>query len=308
MVGIVPCSSLTVAKRSLMFIDKRLRLVLELLGMAADRQSKLELLPTSEDGKKSEFTFFSGRTLQYYHFNAHLGNPDWTRKKILDFGGNVGGFLMGAPPTISQEDYWCVDLHKPALERGRQALPRAHFVFYNRYHNLYNSTGIVDLPVPDLGQTFDFILAFSVFTHTSVREMQEILRQLMGMLKSGGTLAFTFEDHNYDPVKDPRYDMTVADQEVGWGSNLRHRLLRVKPNYPGLDVEQSFLRARNARWCALVGNCFYVEPEDVSPASEQRGVGYHQYHTVAFMKELFSAGEFFAPLSPLRQHFCVLRA
>ena len=53
--------------------------------MAADRQSNLELLPTSEDGKKSEFTFFSGRTLQYYHFNAHLGNPDWIRKKILDF-------------------------------------------------------------------------------------------------------------------------------------------------------------------------------------------------------------------------------
>ena len=159
-----------------MFIDKRVRLVLELSGMAADRQLKLELLPTSEDGKKSEFTFFSGRTLQYYHFNAHLGNPDWTRKKILDFGGNVGGFLMGAPPTISQEDYWCVDLHKPALERGRQALPRAHFVFYDRYHNLYNSTGIVDLPVPDLGQRFDFILAFSVFTHTSVGEMQEILR------------------------------------------------------------------------------------------------------------------------------------
>lgn len=60
-----------------MFIDKRARLVLELLGMAADRQSNLELLPTS-------------RTLQYCHFNAHLGNPDWTRKKILDFGGNVG--------------------------------------------------------------------------------------------------------------------------------------------------------------------------------------------------------------------------
>jgi hypothetical protein len=39
-----------------------------------------------------------------------------------------------------------------------------------------------------LGLTFDFILVFSVFTHTSVREMHEILRQLMAMLKSGGAL------------------------------------------------------------------------------------------------------------------------
>ena len=74
--------------------------------------------------------------------------------------------------------------------------------------------------------------------------MQEILGQLMGMLKSGGTLAFTFEDHNYDPVKDPRYDLTIADQEVSWGPNLRHRLLRLKRDYPEIEVEQSFLRAR----------------------------------------------------------------
>ena len=276
--------------------------------MGAAQQPNLKLLLRGEDGKKSTFTFFSGRTLQYYHFNAHLGNPDWAGKKILDFGGNVGGFLIGAPPTVRQEDYWCVDLHKPALERGQKTLPRAHFVFYNRYHNLYNSSGIVDLPVPDLGLTFDFILVFSVFTHTSVREMHEILRQLMAMLKSGSALSFTFEDPNYDPVKDPRYDLTVADQEVSWGPNLRHRLLRLKRDYPEIEVEQSFLRARNARWCALVGNRLYVEPHDVSPAREKPGLCYHQYHTLAFMKELFPEAEFFAPLSPLRQHFCVLRS
>jgi Methyltransferase domain len=295
-------------RRLWMFIDKQALLMLKLSGMPADQRSDLELLPEGEDGQKSEFTFFSSRTLQYYHFNAHLGNPDWVNKRILDFGGNVGGFLIGAPPTIKQEDYWCVDLHKAALERGQKTLERAHFVFYNRYHNLYNPNGIVDLPVPDLGQSFDFILAFSVFTHTSVREMQEIVCQLMGMLKSGGALAFTFEDHHYDPVKDPRYDMTVADQEVGWGSNLRHRLLRVKPDYPGIDVEQFILQAQNARWCALVGNRFYVDPDDVSPVSEKPGVCYHQYQTLAFVKKLFPTAEFFAPLSPLRQHFCVLRS
>jgi SAM-dependent methyltransferase len=275
--------------------------------MVADQMSNLELVPADEEGK-SEFTFISSRTLQYDHFNAHLGNPNWIGKKILDFGGNVGGFLMGAPPAIEQEDYWCVDLHKPALERGQKALSRAHFVFYNRYHNLYNPTGIVDLPVPDLGLMFDFILAFSVFTHTSVREMHEILGQLKGILKSGGTLAFTFNDPNYDPAKDPRYDMTVADEEVSWGSNLRQRLLREKPNYPGIDVEHFVVRGRDTKWCALVGDRFHADPDDVSCAEAESGVCYYQFHTVAFVKELFPEAEFFAPLSPLRQHFCVLRS
>ena len=280
--------------------------MLELSDMAADQRSNLELIPAGEESK-SEFTFFSGRTLQYDHFNAHLGSPNWIGKKILDFGGNVGGFLIGAPPTIKQEDYWCVDLHSPALERGRKALPSAHFVFYNRYHNLYNSAGIVDLPVPDLGQAFDFILAFSVFTHTSVQEMREILGQLRRMLRSGGTMAFTFGDPNYDPVKDPRYDMTGADEEVTWGSNLRHRLLREKPNYPRIEVEKLVARARGAKWCLLAGNSFFVDPEDVSPAEAEPGVCYHQFHTVAFVKDLLPGAEIFAPLSPLRQHCCVLR-
>jgi SAM-dependent methyltransferase len=280
--------------------------MLELCGMAADRRSNLELIPAGEEGK-SEFTFFSGRTLQYDYFNAQLGNPNWIGKKILDFGGNMGGFLMGAPSTIKQEDYWCVDLHNPALERGRKAFPNAHFVFYNRYHNLYNSAGIVDLPLPELGQMFDFILAFSVFTHTSVGEMREILRHLTSMLKSGGTLVFTFGDPNYDPVKDPGYDLTGADEEVSWGSNLRHRLLREKPNYPGIEVEQFVNRARGADWCLLAGESFYVDPDDVSTAEAEPGVCYHQFHTVAFVKELIPEAEVFAPRSPLRQHCCVLR-
>jgi SAM-dependent methyltransferase len=280
--------------------------MIELWDMAAHQRSNLELIPADGEGK-SGFTFFSNRTLQYDHFNAHLGNPNWIGKKILDFGGNVGGFLMGAPPAIKQEDYWCVDLHKPALERGRRALPGAHFVFYNRYHNLYNPTGIVDLPVPDLGLTFDFILAFSVFTHTSVREMREILGQLKGMLKSGGTLAFTFDDPNYDPVKDSQYDLTVANEEVAWGSNLRHRLLREKPKYPGIDVEQFVVRARGSKWCALVGDRFYADPEDVLCADAQSGVCYHQFHTVGFIGESVPGAQIFAPLSPLRQHCCVLR-
>jgi hypothetical protein len=273
--------------------------------MTADQGAQTSL--SSAHSKQAGFAFFSGRILQYDYFNRQLDNPDWTGKSVLDFGGNIGGFLVGAPPTVRPEDYWCVDLHKPALERGRAALPRANFIFYNRYHNLYNPSGIVDLAVPELGRKFDIIIAFSVFTHTSVKEMREVLVQLQAMVQPGGLLAFTFEDPNYDPMKDPQYNLGVADNEVEWGSNLKHRLLREKPNYPGIDVEKFILSAAGARWCALVGECFYVDPEDVSPAEQEPGVYYHQFYTAAFLKKLLPKAEIYRPLSPLRQHCCVLR-
>jgi SAM-dependent methyltransferase len=271
--------------------------------MAAEQRASL----ASAHKKQAGFTFFSNRTLQYDYFNEQLGNPDWTGKSILDFGGNIGGFLVGAPSTVRPENYWCVDLHRPALERGRAALPGANFVFYNQYHNLYNPSGIVDLPVPELGGKFDIIIAFSVFTHTSVREMQELLAQLQALVKRGGLLAFTFEDPDYDPMKDPHYNVSVADSEVEWGSNLRHRLLREKPNYPGIDVEKFILRAVGARWCALVGDRFYADPDDASPVEQEPGAYYHQFHTTAFLRKLFREAEIYRPPSPLRQHCCILR-
>jgi hypothetical protein len=273
--------------------------------MAAEQRAQSSL--ASAHSRRAGFTFLSGRTLQYDYFNEQLANPDWTGKSVLDFGGNIGGFLVGAPSTIRPENYWCLDLHKPALEHGSTAMPRANFIFYNRYHNLYNPSGIVDLSVPELGRKFDIILAFSVFTHTSVREMQEILVQLKAMVQVGGLLAFTFEDPDYDPMKDPQYNLSFADNEVDWGSNLRHRLLRERPNYPGIDVEEFVLRAAGARWCTLVGDRFYVDPDDASPVEQEPGTYYHQFHTAEFLKKLLPEAEIYRPLSPLRQHCCVLR-
>lgn len=257
--------------------------------------------------RRKPVPLISGRNAQYDYFNACLDNPSWIGKKILDFGGNVGGFLTGAPPAIRHDDYWCLDLCKPALERGQKTFPGAHFVFYDHYSCHYNPTGIVALPAPRLGQMFDFILAFSVFTHTSVCEMLDLLGQLMPMLNRGGSLAFTFCDPHYDPAMDPGYDMYAADPEVNWGSNLRHRFLRKIGDYPGIDVQAFIERSTGARWCTLVGDRFYVESDAVSPVHDEFGVPYDQFHAISYINELLPGAEIFPPLSPERQHCCVLR-
>jgi SAM-dependent methyltransferase len=133
-------------------------------------------------------TFISKRETQFSYFDRLLGRPVWQGRKILDFGGNVGGFLLGADGNVAHEDYWCLDLNRGAIEQGHRALPRAHFRHYDRYSAFFNPEGVRRLPVPDLGQKFDIILAFSVFTHTHRSEMIELVSQLRQKLAPGGRL------------------------------------------------------------------------------------------------------------------------
>src|SRR5262245_23172911 len=116
-------------------------------------------------------THISSRRTQFQYFDQLLERPAWRRSTILDFGGNVGGFLQGAGNEVDHDRYWCLDVTRRAIEIGRRHYPRAHFEHYNRYSSYFNPDGIRNLPVPDLGVEFDIIVAFSVFTHTHQKEM-----------------------------------------------------------------------------------------------------------------------------------------
>src|SRR5207253_9733698 len=90
------------------------------------------------------------------------------------------------------ENYYCLDVLRDAVEEGRRRFPRAHWFHYDRYNRSFNTEGIANLSIPDLGVDFDAILAYSVFTHTTREEMRELVNELLGRLARGGTLAFTF--------------------------------------------------------------------------------------------------------------------
>src|SRR5882724_7708011 len=109
-------------------------------------------------------TAVSTRETQFTYFNQVLGAPVWKGRKVLDFGGNVGGFLVSAGARVHHDHYWCLDLNQTVIEQGLRKFPGAHFHHYNRYSSQYNPNGIRNLPLPDLGLKFDIILAFSVFT------------------------------------------------------------------------------------------------------------------------------------------------
>lgn len=247
-------------------------------------------------------TIISTRETQFDYFDRLLGNPDWQNSKVLDFGGNVGGFLTSAGDRFKHEDYWCLDLNHQVIEMGREAFPQAHFCHYNRYSSQYNPDGIRNFAIPDLGLKFDIIMAFSVFTHTHQNEMLELVEQLRGQLNPHGAIAFTFTD--------PSYERTLSDPTLPLGTDVRKMLGWRKAENPALEIEEMVETARNSDWCLLVDETLYVAPGNEFSHQEHQGKpweSYCSYFKVDYMAKLFPDGVVLPPVSPEWQHCCILR-
>ena len=175
--------------------------------------------------------------------------------KILDFGGNVGTFLVGAGSQVDHDDYWCLDLNQDVVEQGQRTYPRAHFVHYNRYSSQYNPNGVRYLPVPDSGVKLDIILAFSVFTHIDQSEMLELVGSLRSMLAPEGVLAFTFWDPHSGYVAVRSHTLRSSRCDVT--SSLV--LTRMQSNEPG----GGFLSTTTCTWNRATSSA--IRPGRVNP-------------------------------------------
>lgn len=225
------------------------------------------------------------KSSQFAYFNEQLDHPDWNGKLVLDFGGNKGNLLLDPSCTIQPRDYYCVDVVADAIEEGRRTFPGAHFAHYDRYNRSFNPEGVVDLPVPDLGARFDFILAYSVFTHTTLEEMTELAGQLHALLAPGGRLAFTFIDPH-------------------WQGNLRWRL--EKSHAP--DVDSLVASAEGAEWCSLInGADLYVNSNGPWTLSPETCATYNVFYTEEFLRRQFPHAKVCRPVNGEMQHCAILR-
>jgi len=247
--------------------------------------------------------FFSTKTGQFTYFSLQMGEAVWRGKNVLDFGGNIGNILRDPNSTIDEERYWCIDVVKDSIERGKQAFPKAHWYFYNRACFFFNPYGVPNLPLPDPGQTFDYIVAYSVFTNTSQTDMLQLVSQLEGLLAKDGALAFTFID--------PHYFSWPGQYH---GDNFQWRLEREiflegeKGNILNLDVENLMKRAQPADWCILVNaDDLYIETEDVKPYEPERQRTFHTFYTEKYMKKLFPNATILPPVNSEMQHCCIIR-
>jgi len=234
----------------------------------------------------------STRRTQFPYFDELLGKPVWKDRKILDFGGNIGTFLESAGANVDHKDYWCIDINPAVIAQGRALYPRAHFIHFNRYNSQYNSHGIRNHPLPDCGVKFDFILAFSVFTHVDEREMVETVESLRRMLSKEGVLAFTFLE--------PNYDRSLSDPALPRGSSVLWNL----------GPRSNYELVKNARWFVLIDNRIYIEPGDEVCHQTRTGKpleSFCSFFSSEHIKTLFPGATVHAPVQREWQHCCVLR-
>ena len=225
------------------------------------------------------------KSTQFAYFDEQLDHPDWSSRLVLDFGGNKGNLLRDPSCVIAEENYYCLDVISDAIEEGRRVFPGAHWMHYDRYNRSFNPEGVRDLPVPDPGLKFDFILAYSVFTHTTFEEMKDLVTQLEALLAPGGALAFTFIDPH-------------------WRSNLGWRLRRSHaPNANHLVAAAS-----TADWCSLVnGSELYVNSSGPWNLSAETCATYNVYYTERFLRGEFPRAEVRPPVNGEMQHCAILR-
>lgn len=234
---------------------------------------------------------------QFAYFNKQLDYPDWDDKAVLDFGGNWGNLLHNSDCTIRPENYYCLDVLAEAIEEGRKKFPLAHWFHYNRYNCSFNPEGFEDEPVPAMGTEFDLILSYSVFTHTTLEEMKDLVGQLGARLAPGGVLAFTFIDPHFHSWPET-YD----------GNNLQWRLEKFRKTNPAVDVKGLLAESRGARWCALVDETqLFVNSNGVWTNEAQTCMTYDVYYTVEFMQREFPRATIRPPANGEMQHCCIIR-
>lgn len=247
--------------------------------------------------------FLSTKTGQFTYFSLQLGERDWRGKYVLDFGGNIGNMLRDPNSTIDEKRYCCLDVVQDSVEAGRDAFPQAHWIFYDRYCFFFNAHGIPQLKLPELSQSFDYIVAYSVFTNTSRSDMLDLVEQLRAHLSEGGALAFTFIDPHHCSWPG-RYN----------GNNLRWRLEREifleqeKGNTLDIDVDELSERASGARWFVLVnGEDLYLETEVTKTYEPARQRTFHTFYSADYMQSLFPEATILPPVNDEMQHCCVIR-
>lgn len=244
-------------------------------------------------------TFTSTRFGQFTYFSTQLGDANWHGKNILDFGGNVGNILRDPNSTIDPERYWCLDVDQESVDQGRAAFPRSHWLFYDRYSFFFNPNGRRSLPLPELQQSFSYIVAFSVFTNTTETDMLELVADLKSKLAPGGALAFTFIDPYYTTWGAPR-----GRNNLQWRLDLETERKHIAADR-AREVDE---KSKGARWFILVnGGDLYIETEDVRHYRPEEQRTFHVFHTTDYMKTLFPKATILPPVNNEMQHCCVIR-
>jgi len=129
-------------------------------------------------------------------FDIMLKSPNWTDAKILDIGGNRGNLLQDGidKGVIKPENYFCLDVDEGALDYGRDNYPDANWISHSAFNCMYNENGVENTAFPFESDSFDIVLAYSVYSHTTFDQLKFDIKEMQRVCKPNGKIAFTVVD------------------------------------------------------------------------------------------------------------------
>lgn len=167
---------------------------------------------------------------------------DWSSVRLLDLGCNQGNYLWHS--SITPENYVGVDIVEKFVDIARYIHPEYTFAHCNKWHPSYNPTGSKTASLKDVvtGQ-FDVVIAYSVFSHSTVSQIHKEIDDVLSVLKPGGTFLFTstlisdypmfFSFWSKRTNETHTLPMTVNDSEIFYAVDLD----RVIKDQDEIDVD-----------------------------------------------------------------------
>ena len=125
-------------------------------------------------------------------FNNKKLNIDWKNASILDYGCNQGNYINSASQFINSEKYLGVDIIQKSIDLAKEKHPGYKFVHYNKWHQIFNPTGNKNIKISSkINEKFDVIICYSVFTHSTIEQTKDELKELITLLNPNGMILFT---------------------------------------------------------------------------------------------------------------------
>jgi SAM-dependent methyltransferase len=234
-----------------------------------DRQSEVDGLPVPPPrlrvlvGDPDLDWFLSSGQAQIGYLSDLLrgaGQPPENMHAILDFGCGCGRMTRWWSDLVGPEIHAC-DYNGELVEWCNSNLP---FVCAR--------TNELRPPLSYPDRTFDFVYAFSVFTHLTVELAREWIAELRRVLKPGGLLWFTVHGANYrDRLLSEQKERFDAGEIVVWF-----------PEIEGTNLCAAYWPEAAAQ--AMLGEAFgtlvHLDPQTEATVAERAQVAPHDAYLV----------------------------
>jgi SAM-dependent methyltransferase len=171
---------------------------------------------------------------EIFSMNDYFTDNNKDNFLVLDFGCNQCNFLTSAyrntkqPRRFGPKNYIGLDSNLNSVNTAKEKYPLTanKILHYDKYHRSYNPTGIPGLLASNYINTkVDLVVAYSVFTHSSINETREILDDLKTLLKPGGSIVFSLWTSE---SLEGFYNYSSANRNIEKTSE-RHQELVAKP-------------------------------------------------------------------------------